>query len=159
MGRGGGSEEGEGREGRGGHSMGGVRARGREGSKGRSFHKGGWVRGWGRSFHKGGGQGMGQVIPGGRGGSERKGKVIPFHVEIFSDRTGKVIPYRGSSNSLEECLGQSVVHKEVVDVCHQQTPIPVVSDVTTIVDASDKVLESIPRSFIIAIKVQTQQIL
>ena len=102
---------------------------------------------------------MGQVIPGGEVGFREKGKIIPFHVDIFSDRKGKVIPYRGSCNSLEECLGQSVVHEEVVDVCHQQTPIPVVSDVTTVVDASDKVLESVPRSFVIAVKVQTQQIL
>ena len=95
----------------------------------------------------------------GGGGFREKEKSHSIPCRDFSDTKGKAIPCRGSCNSLEECLGQSVVHEEVVDVCHQQTPIPVVSDMTTVVDAGDKVLESIPRSFIIAIKVQTQQIL
>lgn len=61
--------------------------------------------------------------------------------------------------SLEERLIDGSITEVVVDVCGEKTPVPVICDVTSIVDLSNKVLQSIPGNLFIVIQVKTQEIL
>lgn len=47
----------------------------------------------------------------------------------------------------------------LVDVGGKQTPVPVVSHMSSIVDPSDEELESIPGDFLILIQIKTQKVL
>ena len=47
----------------------------------------------------------------------------------------------------------------VTDVGQQETSVHVVSDVTAVVDAGDQVAQSLPRSVVVLVQVDTQQVL
>ena len=70
-----------------------------------------------------------------------------------------VFRYYIDKNLLVECLCECSITEVLIDVCNQKSPIPVISDVTAIVDPSDKILEGIPWCLVIFIQVDTQQIL
>lgn len=62
-------------------------------------------------------------------------------------------------NSLKEgCINNSRT-EILVDVGGKQTPVPVISHMSSIVDASDEELESVPGDFLILIQIKTQKIL
>lgn len=61
--------------------------------------------------------------------------------------------------SLEELHSDDILTEEVVDVSHEQPPVPVIRHVTSVVDASNEVLKGIPWSLIISHQVNAQQIL
>lgn len=54
---------------------------------------------------------------------------------------------------------ESLVTEIVIDVGGQQAPIPVIRDVSTIVDPGDEVLECIPGRLLILVQVEAQQVL
>lgn len=63
------------------------------------------------------------------------------------------------SFSLEERLSDSSVTEVVVDVCGEQTSVPVIGDMTSIVDSSDKVLQCVPGNLLVFIQVKPKQTL
>lgn len=62
-------------------------------------------------------------------------------------------------NSLKEgCINNSGT-EILVDVSGEQTPVPVVGHMSSIVDPSDEELKSVPGDFLILIQIKTQKIL
>lgn len=47
----------------------------------------------------------------------------------------------------------------MVDVSGEQTPVPVVGHMSSVVDARDEELESVPGDFLILIQIKTQKVL
>lgn len=62
-------------------------------------------------------------------------------------------------NSLKKgCIDNSWT-EIVVDVSGQQTPIPVIGHMTSIIDPSNEELQSIPRDLLILIQIEAQKVL
>jgi len=62
-------------------------------------------------------------------------------------------------NSLKEGRINNSRAEILVDVSGKQTPVPVVSHMSSIVDPSDEELKSVPGDFLILIQIKTQKIL
>lgn len=60
---------------------------------------------------------------------------------------------------LEERLVNDAVTEVVVDVCGEKTSVPVICDVTSIVNPGDEIPQCIPGNLLILIQVQPQQVL
>ena len=54
---------------------------------------------------------------------------------------------------LEKRHCERVITEEVVDVGHEETPVPIVCHVTSVVDPGDEILEGVPWCILILIKV------
>ena len=66
----------------------------------------------------------------------------------------------GVSDSLEEWDFYCVWSEVVVDVGGQQSPVPVISHVTTVVHSCNKVLQSVPGGVVLVlVQVDAQQVL
>ena len=62
-------------------------------------------------------------------------------------------------NSLEELCRYGVITEVVVDVGEEETSVPVVSHMTTIVNSGNQVFQGIPWCVFVLVQVNTQKIL